>query len=66
MLVNINRVFIKYCVFSDVLNILDSGLSLFYLIVIVCTHTRQLENQRCRQNWQSSEKSQNYKEKRNI
>ena len=40
-------------------NIPDSGLSLFSLGVSVCTHTRQVENQ----NWQSSEKSQHFKEK---
>ena len=38
------RVFIKYCVFSF-FNIPDSGLSLFFLGVSVCTHTRQVENQ---------------------
>ena len=42
------RVFIKYCVFSLRLeNIPDSGLSLFSLCVSVCTHTRQVEHQRC-------------------
>ena len=41
-------VFIKYCVFFRfVKNIPDSGLSLFSLGVRVCTHTRQVENQRC-------------------
>ena len=32
--------------------------------VCVCTHTKQVENQRAlQQYWQSSEKSQNFKEK---
>ena len=40
------RVFIKYCIiFEDFKNIPDSCLSLFYLGVIVCTHTRQVEHQ---------------------
>ena len=40
------RVFIKYCVFFRFFkNIPDSGLSLFSLSV--CTHTWQIENQRC-------------------
>ena len=43
------RVFIKYCVFVQRFqNILNSGLSLFILGVSVCTHTRQVEHQRCR------------------
>ena len=37
---SIYMVFIRYCVFSeDLKNIPDSGLSLFSLGVIVCTHT---------------------------
>ena len=32
----------------------------------MCTHTRQVENSALRQNWQSSEKSQNFKEKNTI
>ena len=44
----IYRVFIKYCVFFRIFeNILDSGLSLFSFGVSVCTHTRQVEHQRC-------------------
>ena len=40
------RVFIKYCVFFRRFeNIPDSGI--FSLGVSVCTHTRQVENQRC-------------------
>ena len=35
------RVFIKYCVFSKIFR------TLFSLGVSVCTHTRQVENQRC-------------------
>ena len=43
-----HRVFIKYCVFFRIFkNIPDSGLSLFSLGVSVCTHTRQVEQQRC-------------------
>ena len=38
------RVFIKYCVFSEFLKIFRT---LFSLGVSVCTHTRQVENQRC-------------------
>ena len=38
------RVFIKYCVFSDILKIFRT---LFSLCVSVCTHTRQVEHQRC-------------------
>ena len=33
--------------FWNILNIPDSGLSLLSLGVGVCTHTRQVENQRC-------------------
>ena len=41
-------VFIKYCVFSrSFKNIPDPGLFLFSLGFSVCTHTRQVENQRC-------------------
>ena len=36
--------FIKYCVFSELLKILRT---LFSLGVSVCTHTRQVEHQRC-------------------
>ena len=44
----IYRVFIKYCFFPQIFkNIPDSGLSLLSLSVSVCTHTRQVENQRC-------------------
>ena len=40
--------FIKYCVFSKILKYIpDSGLSRFPLIVSVCTHTRQVDHQRC-------------------
>ena len=40
--------FTKYCVFFRFLkNIPDYGLSLFSLGVSVCTHTRQVESQRC-------------------
>jgi len=39
------------CVYSKkYFNIPDSGLSLFSLGVSVCTHTRQLEHQRCSRN----------------
>ena len=38
------RVFIKYCVFSEFLKIFWT---LFSLGVSVCTHTRQVEHQRC-------------------
>ena len=38
------RVFIKNCVISEDFNIF---LTLFSLSVSVCTHTRQVENQRC-------------------
>ena len=43
------RVFIKYCVFfSKILKYIpDSGLSRFPVGVSVCTHTRQVEHQRC-------------------
>ena len=42
------RLFMKYCVFFRFFeNILDSGLSLFSLCVSVCTHSRQVEHQRC-------------------
>ena len=53
----------KYIVFlfQRFLNIPDSCFFLFYLGVSVCTHTRQVEHQ---QNRQSSEKSQNFKEKK--
>ena len=62
-IMTIYRVFIKYFVFFQIFyNIPESGLSLFSLGVSVCTHTRQVEHQRCR----SSEKSQNFKEKHNI
>ena len=49
-LINNFRVFIKYCVFFRIYtNIPDSGLSLFSLIVSLCTQTSQVENQRwCR------------------
>ena len=40
------RVFIKYC-FWKILNIPNACLSLFSLGVGVCTHSRQVENQRC-------------------
>ena len=41
---NIQDVFVKYCVFSEDFKIF---LSLFSLGVSVCTHTRQVEHQRC-------------------
>merc|ERR1711860_442846 len=42
------RVFIKYCVFfRRFLNMPDSCLYLFSLGVSMCTHTRQVEHQRC-------------------
>ena len=52
------RVFIKYVFFLKILEY--SGLWSFSvsLGVSVCTHTRQVENQRC-----SSEKSQHFKKK---
>ena len=52
------RVFIEYCVFSELFKIFQT---LFSLGVSVCSHTRQVENQQ--QNWPSSGKSQNFKEK---
>ena len=60
--------FIKYCVFffKDSKFILDSGLSLFSLGVSVCTHTRQIEHQRCSRTGRVQKKSQNFKEKHNI
>ena len=57
------RMFIKYCVFSEVFkNIPDSGLSLFSLGVSVYAHQTG-RKPALQQNWQSSEKSQNFKEK---
>ena len=53
-----NRVFIKFCVFSDLKkNIPDSSLSLFSLGVSVCTvYTHQAGRKPAlQQNWQSSE-----------
>ena len=46
---NSYRVYIKYCVFSEFLKISRTlvFLSIFSLVVSVCTHTRQVENQRC-------------------
>ena len=38
------RVFIKYCVFFEDFKIFRI---LFFSVVSVCTHTRQVENQRC-------------------
>ena len=38
------RVYIKYCVFSEFLKIFRA---LFFFGVNVCTHTRQVEHQRC-------------------
>ena len=53
------RVFIKYCVFSeDFKNIPDSGLSLFSLGVSMCTHTRQVEHQRCSRTGRVQKKTQ--------
>ena len=58
------RMFIKYCVFSEVFkNIPDSGLSLFSLGVSVYAHQTGRKPPALQQNWQSSEKSQNFKEK---
>ena len=47
-IIHIYRVLIKYCgFFGRLWNIPDSCLSLFSLGVSVCTHTRQVEHQRC-------------------
>ena len=57
------RVFIKYCVFSKILiYFTDSVFSRCQ-----CVYTRQAGRKPAlQQNWQSSEKSQNFKEKHNI
>ena len=52
--------------FSKILKYIpDSGLTRFPLGVSVCTQW-QVKPQRLQQNWQSSEKSQHFKEKHNI
>ena len=59
------RMFIKYCVFSEVFkNIPDSSLSLFSLGVSVYAHQTD-RKPALQQNWQSSEKS-HFKKKHNI
>ena len=57
------RVFIKYCVFSKILIYFPD--SVFPRCQCVYTHQAG-RTPALQQNWQSSEKSQNYKEKHNI
>ena len=58
------RVFIKYCVFFPNFSKYSE---LCFPTVSVCVYTYQAGRKPAlQQNWQSSEKSQNYKEKHNI
>ena len=62
-IMTIYRVFIKYFVFFQIFyNIPESGLSLFSLGVSVCT-LQAGRTPALQQHWQSSEKSQIFKEK---
>ena len=62
----IYRVYIKYCVFSKILEYIpDSALSRFPLGVSVCTQW-QVKPQRLQQNCKGSGKSQHFKEKHNF
>ena len=61
------RVFIKYCVFFENFKIFpDSGLSLFSLAVSVCTHTRQVEHQRCSRTDRVQKNHETIRKKHNI
>ena len=57
------RVFIKYCVFSEFLEIFWT---LYSLGVSVCTHTRQVENQRCSRTGRVQKNHKILRKKHNI
>ena len=64
---NVYRVFIEYCVFFDYIKIFRTLAFLCFPSVSVCVYTYQAGIELAlQQNWQSSEKSQNFKEKHNI
>ena len=60
------RVLIIYCVFQIFKNIPDPGFSLFFLGVSVCTHTRQVENQRCSRTGRVQKNLKTLRKKHNI
>ena len=58
------RMFINYCVFSEFLKMFPTLAFLCFPSVSVCAHTHQAGRKPAlQQNWQSSEKSQHFKEK---
>ena len=57
------RVFIKYCVFSELFKIFRT---LFSLGVSDCTHTRQVENQRCSRTGRVQKNHEILRKKHNI
>ena len=61
------RVFIKYCVwFFEDFKIFRTLAFLGFPSVSVCVYTMAGQTPALQQNWQSSEKSQHFKEKHNI
>ena len=63
----IYRVFIKYCVFSKDFRIFRTLACLCFALVFQCGYTHQAgRTPAMQQNWQSSEKSQHFKEKQYL
>ena len=60
------RVFIKYCVFSKDFRIFWTLVFLCFRLVSVCTHTRQIEHQRCSRTDRVQKNQKNFRKKHMI